>query len=250
MTQHSVSQAAEAMARTGQVSQIVASKLTQSDRSVQVAEVKRGFDDPVMSCFVIDASPSMAPFRNDVIQAQHVMVNTLRGSAKAINNALYVAQWLFSGTATILNPFTILNPTGTDSVTLLDTANYKPDDGDGTALYTTVFQVLQDMAANIAYSYARNIRATFTIGVITDGDDNKPGALPGDIKAIVQELKAKGYINSSVIIGIENPGLSRAKINEIKDKIGFDEAIFVGQSASEIRRAFALASKSAINGQS
>ena len=150
MPEYTVSQAAAAMVKAGTVSQVVASQLSQADRSVKVADVKRGFEDPVMSCLVIDASPSMDPYKSEVIKGQHVAVSTLRGSAKCRKNALYMGQWLFSAEPTLLNPFTALNQNGTDAVVLLDQNRYRPQDGDGTALYTTVFQVLQDMAANIA----------------------------------------------------------------------------------------------------
>ena len=244
-----VSQATTSLVNTGNMSRQVASQLMQTDRSVNVAELRRGFEDPVMSCFLIDASPSMAPYADAVIQGQNVMLSSLRGSAKCRKNALYVAQWLFSGDIKILNPFSPLQKAGPDSVAVLDATNYRPENGDGTALYATVLHVLQDMAANIAYAFGQNIRTTFTVGLITDGDDTRGGAQPSDIKSIVQELKAKGHLSRSTVIGIQNPHLPRQKIAAIKDSIGFDEDISVGQSASEIRRAFALATQSAVRGQ-
>ena len=249
MPQYKVSESVVAMVKAGTVSQRVASQLSQADRSVSVAAVKRGFEDPVMSCLVIDASPSMEPYRAEVIRGQHVAVSTLRGSTKCRKNALYMGQWLFSGTPTLLNPFTALNQNGGDSVVLLDQNRYRPEDGNGTALYTTVFQVLQDMAANIAYSISQHIRTTFTIGVITDGEDNRSDVRPEDVKMIVQELRSKGYLTKSVVIGIENRDLPAAKMSAIQETLGFDEAISVGQSASEIRRAFALWSQSAMKAQ-
>jgi hypothetical protein len=160
-----------------------------------------------------------------------------------------MGQWLFSAGPTLLNPFTALNQNSNDAVILLDENSYRPQDGDGTALYTTVFQVLQDMAANIAYSISQHIRTTFTIGVITDGEDNRSDVRPEDVKLIVQELRSKGYLTKSVVIGIENRDLPPAKMSAIQETLGFDEAISVGQSASDIRRAFALWSQSAIRGQ-
>lgn len=248
MAQIALSQAASTLTAHGTLSQTVASQLSQGDRSIRVADVRRGFEDPVMACFVIDASPSMKPFRDAVIEAQHEMIEILRGSAKCRKNALYVAQWLFSNDATLLNPFQLLNSTGSDSVARLDTSSYRPEDGNGTALYITVFQVLQDMAANIAYALNNNIRSTFTIGLITDGEDNKGKVPPSDIKAIVQELTQQGHLTSSVLFGIENPGLSRARVVEIQETLGFSDAVFVGQNAADIRRAFVLASQSAIKG--
>ncbi len=246
MPHYTVSQAAAALAKPGILSQQVASQLSQTDRTLNVAEIKRGFDDPVASCFIIDASPSMYEYRDAVVQGQQVMVDTLRGSAKCRKNALYVGQYLFSSSPTLLHPFTILNPNAGDAVTILDAKRYRPEEGDGTALYETVFQVLQDMAGTLAYSFSNAIRTTFTIAVITDGEDNRSKVRPEDVKNIVQELRSKGYLMVSVVIGIDNPDLPRAKIEAIRDTLGFEEAIFVGQSPSEIRRAFALASQSAV----
>jgi hypothetical protein len=78
MPEYTVSQATAAMVKAGTVSQVVASQLSQADRSVKVADVKRGFEDPVMSCLVIDASPSMDPYKSEVIKGQQVAVSTLR----------------------------------------------------------------------------------------------------------------------------------------------------------------------------
>jgi hypothetical protein len=241
-----VSEATKTLVSSGGISTGAASHLSKSDRTVAVADIKSGFEDPTLGCFVMDASPSMEPYTNDVIQGQRQMIDILRGSAKCRLGALYVGQWLFSTNVTVLNPFSPLAQNGGDSVTLLDKKHYRPQDGNGTALYATVFHVLQDMAANIAYALGQNIRTTFTIGLITDGEDNQGGAQPADIKSIVQDLKTNDYLTKSVVIGIENPSLSRAKIVEIQTSLGFDEAIFVGQSGREIRRAFALASKASI----
>jgi hypothetical protein len=68
MPDYTVSQAAAAMVKAGTVSQPIASQLSQGDRSVKVADVKRGFEDPVMSCLIIDASPSMEPHQTAVIR--------------------------------------------------------------------------------------------------------------------------------------------------------------------------------------
>ncbi|HWD41738.1 MAG TPA: vWA domain-containing protein [Fimbriimonas sp.] len=212
--------------------------------------MRRGFEDPVMSCFLIDASPSMEPYTDAVIAGQRLAIDTLRGSAKCRKGALYVGQWLFSGEITLLNKFLLLEKSGSDAVPVLDPSSYRPQDGNGTALYATVLHVLQDMAANMAYALGQNIRTTFTIGLITDGEDNCGGASPDDIKKVVNELRSNGHLAKAAVIGIENSSLPRQKIEQIRSELGFDEAIFVGQSASEIRRAFALASQSAVRAQS
>jgi hypothetical protein len=137
-----------------------------------------------------------------------------------------------------------LNSKGKDSVSLLNQNSYKPDGR--TALYKTVFQVLQEIAANIVYSYSKAISATFTIAIITDGEDTEKGVDPNDIKAIVKELKGNKYLVSSLVVGIEHPDLPREKIIGIKNKLGFDDVAFTNQNPAEIRRAFDVPSQSAL----
>lgn len=243
-----VSQAAQSLAATGNMSKPVAQALANSDRAVQVANITRGFDDPVMSCFLIDASGSMADYRDAVIQGQNVMLDTLRSSSKCRKKALYVAQYSFAKDSTLLNPFVLLDASKSDSVVVLGSGNYAPTGG--TALHATVYEALQNMAANIAYALSQKIKATFTLGVITDGEDTEGGATPAEIKTIVQELKSKGHLAKSVILGITHSKLPPEKVVEIKERLGFDEAVSVSQNPSDIRRAFALASQSAVKAQS
>ncbi|PIT04465.1 hypothetical protein TSA1_29685 [Bradyrhizobium nitroreducens] len=245
-SQVSVSEATKTLVSSGTITTQAAVQLSQRNRTISVADIRAGFEDPTLGCFIVDASPSMEPYIDDVIAGQRQMIDILRASAKCRMGALYVGQWLFSNETTLLNPFSVLAQTGNDAVALLDKTRYRPQDGDGTALYATVFHVLQDMAANIAFALEQNIRTTFTLGLITDGEDNQGGAKPADIKTIVSELRANEYLTKSVVIGIENPKLSRKTIVDIQNSLGFDDAIFVGQSGREIRRAFALASRASI----
>ena len=247
MPHMTVSQAATALAKQNVLSQHAASLLSQADRDVLVPNVENLMDDPVMSCLVMDASGSMSPYADAVIEGQGIAITTLRGSAKCRDNALFVSQYLFSDTPMRLHYYTPLSRNGSDEVVLLDTKNYSPDGY--TALYTTIFQVLQDMVATADYSLKKKVRTTFTVAVITDGEDNRSKVKPDDVKAVLQELRAKKYLRKSLVIGIKNADLPPAKITAIQQTLGFDEAISVEQSPSEIRRAFVLASQSAVRSQ-
>src|SRR5207249_2277781 len=122
-----------------------------------------------------------------------------------------------------------------------------PDNGQLTALYFTLMDVLRRMECTIQYWRDEGIRVTFGIAILTDGMDNeshKHNVRAEDVKAIVQELKAKKYIKKSLVIGIDNPALPCDKLIAIQKELGFDEAIPVGQSAKGIRQAFELWSKS------
>lgn len=219
--------------------------LSRDDREVEIAEISENLsEDPVFSCFVIDASGSMAAYSNDVISSHSVMLNTLRDSAKCKNDALYVVQYLFSDKPYQLNPFEKLDSRGKDSVVLLNSNNYKPNGT--TALYKTIFHLLQDMAASIDHSYNEGIISSFTIAVITDGEDTEGGVYPAEIKAIVQELRAKKFLRSSVVIGLLSQGFNESRLDQIKDTLGFEKYIPVNRNPKEIRRAFMLASQSSV----
>lgn len=244
----SVSDATDQLLADGAISREAAGHLG-TGRTITVPEMKRGFEDVVMSCFLIDASPSMTPFVDAVVQGQHAALEALRGSAKCRKAALYVGQWLFSSDVKLLNPFTLLEKGGNDSVLLLGPNSYRPQDGDGTALYATVLHVLQDMAANMAYALSQHIRTTFTMALITDGEDNCGGASSSQIATVVNDLRSQGHLVKATLIGIESPDFPRANIEALQRELGFDELIFAGQDPREIRRAFALASQSAVRAQ-
>jgi hypothetical protein len=239
-----VSEATKVLSDFGELSPESVRFLSQHDHEIPVTPVAGRNEEPAMACFVIDASPSMKPYTADVIAGQHILLDALRKSAKCRKDALYIGQWLFSGSYTLLNPLEPLSREGLDKIVPLDVQNYRPQDGDGTALHATVYEVLQSMVANIAFALGQNIITTFSITIITDGENNRPGADPSEIKTLLEELRANRYLTNSIVIGIESPELPRAKILEIQQRLGFDATAFTGQSAKEIRRAFALASQS------
>lgn len=109
------------------------------------------------------------------------------------------------------------------------------------------------MAVNIASTTDQGLASSFTIGVITDGADNPcdPSQCgePEKIRAIIQELHNKGFLRSSVIIGLTNPDFTSSNLEELKTRLGFQQAISLSQDPREIRRAFVLASQSAVSGQ-
>jgi Mg-chelatase subunit ChlD len=105
------------------------------------------------------------------------------------------------------------------------------------------------MAANIANAQQQNVKSNFTIGVITDGEDNQGGVDPLEIKNIIQELHQKNILRASVIIGLTSSEFDSNMLEELKNRLGFQSAISVSLDPKEIRRAFVLASQSAQSGQ-
>ena len=251
MTSKEINEVGNALREQGELSEQVVTALVSQNREVEVADLSKSYDDPVFSCFLIDESGSMEPYKQNVIDGQSEMLEILRKSNKCKKGALYVVQYLFSDEANVLNQFAILSPDGVDNVIALKSGNYNP--GGCTALYKSLFYLLQDMAVNIASTTDQGLASSFTIGVITDGADNpcdpSQRGEPEKIRAIIQELHNKGFLRSSVIIGLTNPDFTSSNLEELKTRLGFQQAISLSQDPREIRRAFVLASQSAVSGQ-
>ena len=169
----------------------------------------------MLSCILIDASGSMAGCRDAVIQAQREVLDTWRGGENCENGVLFVSQYLFSTEMRPLNPPSPLLASKNDQVVLLNSGNYNPDGS--TALHMTVYQVLQDIAVNTAYAFSQNMKMKFTLMLISDGEDMEGGADTNDIKTTIQELKAKGHLLISTVIGITPPKFTAAMVNELKN---------------------------------
>jgi hypothetical protein len=232
--------------KSGGISPRSKSILAGQNREIAIPQIKVGFEDPVYAAILIDNSPSMKPYQDAVIASQNQLLEVLRGSALCRKNALLVAEYLFSETIRQLKEFTPLNPAGNDEVPKLSTSNYTFEPW--TALYQAVYQVLQDIAVYVEFTRKQFVSATFTISVITDGADNKSVIGPSEIKLLIQEMRQKGYLRKSVVVGLTGTDLSAEKVNEIRNVMGFDEAIAVDRNPAEIRRAFDMVSKSIARG--
>lgn len=229
----------------GKLSRTIVSSLAVNPRDIQVPDLSRVPTDPSFACFLIDKSGSMKPYTQDVIEGQGIMINTLRASAQCLNGALFVVQYLFADRVEVLNPFKPLSSTGSDDIQLLSVSKaYQA--GGSTALYKSLFYMLQDMAANIAHAHEGGVEATFTVGVITDGEDTEGEVSPSQICNILQELQEKGFLASSVILGLINPDFTEQMLEELRLRLGFQAAIPLSRNPQEIRRAFLLGSQFAV----
>lgn len=235
----SVSQAVQSLVASGILSKSVAQILAMDDRSVQLADITRGFVDPMMMCVLIDASGSMTDCQGAVIEAQNVILDTLRDTSKCRQKALYVAQYLFSTDSRSLNPFVQLNPGKNDSVVVLNSGNYYPNGM--SALRVAVYHVLQDMAGNLAHAHGQQINASFALCVITDGENTEDGRDLDNIKTIVEELKSKGYLKTSMVIGFTDTNFTTEMVHEIRGQLGFDEDVAVSKKQDNIQRKLRLA---------
>ena len=214
------------------------------NRKVEVPSIgRRG--DPIFQFILIDSSGSMQVCKQGVINSQPIMIDALRESSACKRKRLSVGQYLFNSTSQQLHSVTQLSTDKSDHVVLLDSTNYHP--AGSTALYSTVFKMLQDILVIIDSTNDQGVFARFGIAVITDGEDNEGGAKPKDIQRFLQELEANEHLINSVVVGLLNDRLSSNKLEDIKNTLGFKDAIPCGQnSPKEIRRAFVLASQSTV----
>jgi hypothetical protein len=222
--------------------------LRDQDRQVSVPIVPPpGTEDPIYAAIVVDNSLSMEPYQDVVIQSQRKLLDDLRGSSLCRKKALLIAQYLFAEHLRQLKEFTLLDAGGNDEVPKLDKQNYTFDSY--TALYQSVYQVLQDMATYLHFCRKEFVAAQFDLAVITDGEDNKSAISAAEVKSVVQEFKRNGILRRSVVIGLTGTDLSENAVESIREQMGFDVAIPIGKSSSEIREAFDIVSKSIAGGQ-
>ncbi|MEW5852427.1 MAG: vWA domain-containing protein [Myxococcota bacterium] len=248
MSSITLKEATQSLVAQGALTQATATALGADSRSVGVADVSMLYDDPVFSCFLIDESGSMSPYKQSVIEGQAAMVESLRASMKCKKGSLFVAQYLFSSTVRALHPFSALQPKGPDKVLVLDDSKYAPSGN--TALYKSLYYLLQDMAANLASAAQNQVKASLTIGVITDGEDTEKGIDPAEIKKVISELRGQKFLRKSVVIGLTHSRFTQGMLDELRERLGFDEAISLTQSDPKaVRHAFVLASQSAVSGQ-
>ena len=219
-----------------------------ANRMVKVPSLEKVKGDPVFLCILIDGSGSMSACQDIVVQNHPIMLDALRGSAHARNNLLFVLQYLFNTSVVKLHPFTPLaTAPGGDSVTVLNKANYTPEGK--TALYQTLQSSLQDLLVTMSHARNEGLAPCCSVALVTDGEDTEGGASPADIQNLLQELRDKEILKSSVLVGLLNNILTKECLEKIQKELGFGSLINCRQnSAREIRQAFIMASQSVVAG--
>jgi hypothetical protein len=219
--------------------------IRKGDREVAIPSLDDAAYDPIFTCIVIDQSGSMESCVNALLDSHPRMLDALRESAVTRNGAHFVSQYLFSGSITTLQDAEALSVKhSSDKVTVLTINNYKLK-WDGTALYDTLFDVLQDMLTLLQEARNEGLSPKLCIAVITDGEDNVSKTDPANIRRLIEELKTKKILLSSVLVALNNGSFSSSAAAAIRETIGFDKILNCNQSSPrEIREAFILASQS------
>ena len=241
MTTKRVSEYASQLAQDGAISSEAAAILGRDDREATAAPLGHVAGEPVFFLVAIDASGSMEPFRDEVINSHRFMLDPLRESAKCRMRSLFVSQYTFAEQPKPLSEVTKLSADGRDSVALLDHANYVPDGR--TALYKTIYQLCQEMAADLDSCYVSGFAASFDIAVITDGKDNIGGVDLNDLRLLINDFRGRGHLRSAAVLGLISKEFSKENLEAIRAALGFDQAVSLTRDPREIRRAFVLASQ-------
>lgn len=77
MTSKEINEVGNALREQGELSEQVVTALVSQNREVEVADLSKSYDDPVFSCFLIDESGSMEPYKQNVIDGQSEMLEIL-----------------------------------------------------------------------------------------------------------------------------------------------------------------------------
>lgn len=234
------------LVKKGKISQNIGEKFsTGADRQAQIPDMEELDYDPVFTFILIDKSGSMWKCVDAVLKGYTEMLDALRGSAITRNRAHYVCPYMFDTEVRKLHgPEMLSTKPGRDNVAVLTEDIYRPS-GE-TALYKTLYYALQDMLALYNACREEGTSPKFSISLISDGVDNIGGVDPADIRSLISELR-KGVLKSSVVVGLLNDSFDIKKLNELREKIGFEEMLDCSQAdPREIRRKFIMASQSSV----
>lgn len=184
---------------------------------------------------IIDRSPSMGRFRDELIDAANFELDALAGSKAA--DELLMSTWTFSNQASLLHSYVPLP----DAIRL-DRNNYDPSQGDGTGLYDAVRDAITSTVA-----YAQNLRDSgvsplkVVLLILTDGEDNTSSTSISTIKSLIEDLiRQEFYTPVFVAFGFDGESVAR--------QMGIPDGNIMssGKTASEIRRIFRESSQSVI----
>lgn len=151
---------------------------------VQHASAKElGGDQVTLVLRLIDATPSMSDYVDEMIQAAQYNVDALLESD--CSEEMLMSTWTFNTNGVnVLDGFVKL-----EDVTPLSSQNYRL--GGYTNIYDTVYAALTDAQSSVL-EYANTlrksgIRVKSTIVILTDGVDNESKTSPSKIKAITKQ---------------------------------------------------------------
>ncbi len=188
-------------------------------------------EDVTLVAAVLDASSSMAPVRQAVIDGFNTMLETFRGARQA--DSILVSAWGFDTTARLHYSYSPVN-----LLADLTSQDYAPSGG--TALYDTLLYVMTGIVAYGQLLRNNGVRTRCIIVVFSDGEDNSSKATAQQVRTVSQSLLAQE------IYTLAYAGFGSADLQRIANEIAFPAIITASSTPAEIRRIFQQVSTSVI----
>ncbi len=195
-----------------------------------------GSSEVVLVTMMPDDSQSIAQAGNtDAVRDGHNFVLEALGGSKQSGEVLAHTRYL---NGHVLCPYTAL-----EHAVVMDGANYKPNLG--TPLYDQACVVLGTVIAKSQELAQAGIAVRTVTLIITDGGDyGSTRCKPADVKAIVEDMLAQ----ENHIVAAMGISDGSTDFKSVFRSMGIPDRWILtpGNSASEIRRAFAVFSQSAV----
>ena len=195
-----------------------------------------GSSEVVLVTMMPDDSQSIAQAGNtDAVRDGHNFVLEALGGSKQSGEVLAHTRYL---NGHVLCPYTAL-----EHAVVMDGANYKPNLG--TPLYDQACVVLGTVIAKSQELSQAGIAVRTVTLIITDGGDyGSTRCKPADVKAIVEDMLAQ----ENHIVAAMGISDGSTDFKSVFRSMGIPDRWILtpGNSASEIRRAFAVFSQSAV----
>ncbi len=187
--------------------------------------------DATLVSVVVDMSGSMAPYAAAVLGAYESMLHALVGAKAA--SAILLSTWAFSDGPQLLSGYEAVGKKSP-----LTAALYRPSGC--TALHDAVLAAMTGLVTYGEELWRSGVPTRRVLFVLSDGDDNASKAKAQDVAAAARAL-ARQEAYSLAYAGFGSTDLlAQARA------IGFDQAVALGASESELRRVFRQVSASVI----
>lgn len=190
-------------------------------------------EETINACFVVDVSPSIRNYVQDLNSAFNDFISTMQQSH--VHDRLFVSVVEFNER--------VMAKSGYQPIIGVPTMKFIPSGG-GTALYDAVAVGIKnavDYRTNLENS---GINVKTLLFVITDGEDNSSrNGAAAEVNKLLQDIKsneANAFSFTTILFGVGDA----ANFEQAKNVMGFEHLAKVGNTGSEIRKMISFISSS------
>lgn len=192
-------------------------------------------EETINAVFVVDISPSIESYVNDLNNAFNDFTATMQKSHVA--EQLLVSLVEFNEKVSIKSGF--------QPIKQIPVMQFQPS-GKGTALYQATYQAL-----HLATDYRNNLEASGVVAktlifIITDGMDNSSSVSASKVKKTLQDILQKeqnAFSFTTILFGVG----SAAEFSKAQKDMGIQHLAKVGTTGAEIRKMINFISQSITN---